>query len=307
MNRLFALSFAAGAAILTARFSGADEPFAVNHTEQVTVRILSGRDGQPIAHVHLVLTGGYDERELHDHLWQEEAITDAHGQARLSKQFANLPWLRLQTGKARLCQANPGEASYSVELMLRDGLSTPNRCGTITVEDRPGVFTVFVKDKKSKPSPAAETASKTAPTASPAAVAPAPRPVVAPVVTARVAIPAPKEEAFHPAFEEPMAVSVPVIFPPPAFAIAPAAVTTQHATRNRAKAGRRATSSARRVARRTVRKPRARTARPACRAPRTPAKPPAKPTATPVKAGSKPAGTGNKTAAVPPVDPAKKR
>lgn len=177
--------------------------------------------------------------------------------------------------------------------MLRDGLSTPNRCGIITVKDRPGIFTVFVKDKKSKPSPAAETVSTAVPTAPSAEVIPTPRPVVAPLVTARVTIPAPKEEPFHPVFEEPMAVSVPVIFPPPAFAIAPAGVAAQHATRNRARTGRRATFSARRAARRTVRKPRTRTAQPACRAPRTPAKP----AAAPVKAESKLAGTGNKATA----------
>lgn len=49
MNRLLALTFVAGLAIFAARFSGADEPNSVNHTEPITVRILSGRDGQPIA------------------------------------------------------------------------------------------------------------------------------------------------------------------------------------------------------------------------------------------------------------------
>jgi hypothetical protein len=49
----------------------------------------------------------------------------------------------------------PGKASFSVELIRRDGLSAPNRCGTATVEDEPGVFTVFVKEKVKAVHPAA--------------------------------------------------------------------------------------------------------------------------------------------------------
>lgn len=155
MIRSLAISLAAALSLLTAAVCGADEPYSVTHNEPVTVRVLSGKNGQPLVHTHLILIAGYDQGEIRDQLWREETLTDAHGQARLSKQFANLPWLQVWVDKRPLCQANPRKTSFSVERILRDGLSAPNRCGTATVEDAPGLFTVFVqtgkKDAPAKP------------------------------------------------------------------------------------------------------------------------------------------------------------
>ncbi len=131
--------------------SGAVESFPVVHNEPVTVRILGGKDGRPLGRLHLILIAGYDQRDLSEQLYHAEVLTDADGRARLPKQFANLPWLQVWVGKKPLCQAHPRKAGFSVELIRRDGLSAPNRCGKATVEDAPGVFTVFVKDKGAPP------------------------------------------------------------------------------------------------------------------------------------------------------------
>lgn len=147
MIRPLALSLAAGMALLYAPISGAHEVFPVVHNEPITVRILGGKDGQPLAHMHLVMLGGYDQGDLHNQLYRAEALTDAQGQARLPRQLANLPWLQVWVAAKPLCQANPRKTSFSVELIRRDGVSAPNRCGTATVENAPGVFTVFVKGK----------------------------------------------------------------------------------------------------------------------------------------------------------------
>jgi hypothetical protein len=156
MIRAFAFSLAAGLALLTVTISGADENYQtgraaesspVVHNEPITVRILSGKSGQPLAHLHLVLIGGYRSSDLHEQLFREEALTDAQGRARLSNQLANLPWLQVWVSKKPLCQPHPRAASFSVEQIRREGLSAPNLCGVVTVEDVPGVFTVFVKSK----------------------------------------------------------------------------------------------------------------------------------------------------------------
>lgn len=158
MIRPLAISLAAALSLLAAPFCGADEPDSVNHSEPITVRVLSGKDGQPLVHTHLILIAGYDQGEIRDQLWREETLTDALGQARLSKQFANLPWLQVWVDKKPLCQDTPRKTSFSVERIRRDGLSTPNRCGAATVEDAPGLFTVFVqtgkKDAPAKPAKA---------------------------------------------------------------------------------------------------------------------------------------------------------
>ena len=159
MIRPLALSLAAGLALVTASLSGAThsvqtsgayESFPVVHSEPITIRILNGKSGQPLAHLHLLLIGGYDQRDLHGQLFRAEALTDALGQARLNGQLANLPWLQVWTNKKPLCLADPRRASFSVERIRRDGLSSPNRCGTAVVEDAPGVFTVFVQSKEKK-------------------------------------------------------------------------------------------------------------------------------------------------------------
>lgn len=290
MIRLFPLTIAAGLALLAAPFSGAAAPYSVTHNEPITIRILSGEDGQPFAHVHLLLLGGYDQRQIDDKLWREEAITDAHGEARLSKQFANLPWLQVWVRKKRLCQAKPRAASFSVELMLRDGVSAPNRCGTFTVEETPGVFTVFVKGVGENDLPVPSGATKTAPTPTPevptAAVVPAPAPPSAPAVTAApVALPpaAPEETAFDATLPESLEAPAPLVFP----SLAPARILLEPSVSHVTTGWRAAPDKARmrHVARMVVRRRRARPVQAACRAPRERAKP----TAAPAKAESKPA------------------
>jgi hypothetical protein len=183
MTRPLALSFAAGIALLTATLSGVAESFPVVHNEPITVRILGGKNGQPLARLHLVLIAGYDQRDMRDQLYRAEVLTDAHGQVRLPGQLASLPWLQVWVTKKSLCQTKPRRASFSVDLIRRDGLSTPNRCGTATVVDAPGVFTVFVRGKGvAPPADLPVVASSHAPEPAPPAQAStlAPKPVSAP-------------------------------------------------------------------------------------------------------------------------------
>jgi hypothetical protein len=189
MIRPLSLSLAAGIALATAIQCGAGENFPVIHNDPITVRILGGRNGKPLANSHLILIAGYDTRDIHEQLYRQESLTDAQGQVRLSKQLANLPWLQVWVNKKMLCQTSPRAASFSVELIRRDGVSAPNRCGTATTDDAPGVFNVFVKSKAKK------TLKKTA-------LASVPAPVAAPIVIAKAApienlaaTPTPKEIA----------------------------------------------------------------------------------------------------------------
>jgi hypothetical protein len=147
MIRPIALSLAAGIVLFSAAAYGDVETVPVVHSEPITVRVLGSKDGRPLTRLHLVLIGGYDRNDMHDQLFRRDVLTDTQGRVRLPNQLANLPWLQVWVNKKTLCQSNPRKTSFSVELIRREGLSTPNRCGLATVEDSPGVFTVFVKDK----------------------------------------------------------------------------------------------------------------------------------------------------------------
>jgi hypothetical protein len=127
----------------------------VVHNEPITVRILSGKNGLPLANQHLILIGGYDRGDLHEQIYREDALTDSFGYALLSNQLANLPWLQVWVGKLPLCQSNPRKSSFSVELIRRDGLSAPNLCGPVSARKAPGLFTVFVWNRAKKLKPGA--------------------------------------------------------------------------------------------------------------------------------------------------------
>jgi hypothetical protein len=147
---LAAIPLAAVAALAVVPIYGAVESFPEAHPEPITVRVLSGKGGQPLPHLHLVFVAGYDKGDMRRQLFRDEAITDAQGQVRLPNQIANLPWLQVWVNGKPLCQSRPRKAGFSVELMRREGLSTPNHCGIITVADAPGTFNVFVHGKPKK-------------------------------------------------------------------------------------------------------------------------------------------------------------
>jgi hypothetical protein len=174
MIRSLAVSLAIALDLLAPATICADEADAALHNDRIVVRILDGADGQPLAHLHLVLLVGYDQDDIRKQLWREETLTDEQGNARLSSQFAHLPWLQVSVAHRHFCQKNSGEASFSVERIRRDGLSAPNRCGIATAENIPGLFTLFVKsepfdpiapapEKPSSPAPAGTSASASGP------------------------------------------------------------------------------------------------------------------------------------------------
>jgi hypothetical protein len=184
MARSRVVSFAAGLVLVVASARGVSEKFPVMHNEPITIRILGGKDGQPLGRMHLTLIAGYDRSDMRKQLFREDVLTDVHGQLRLSNQLANLPWLQVWVEKKKLCQENPRIASFSVELMRRDGLSTPNHCGMVAVEDKPGVFNVFVKGTGAVSVPVSSAAVQTQ--TSHAAVAP--KSVDSPAVTGSPAV-----------------------------------------------------------------------------------------------------------------------
>ena len=146
MNR-FSLAISILGLTLHSLNAPAQTSIPVDHKEPITIHIVDSQDGHPIAHLHLALVAGYDRRDLERHLWLEDAMTDEHGDIRLPATLMNLPWLRVSMPKSSMCKADPRAETFSVERMRNDGLSSSNRCGTVTVGERPGVFTLFAQDR----------------------------------------------------------------------------------------------------------------------------------------------------------------
>ena len=162
MNRSLLLPLYAAAALLLPALCSADEVFPVTHTEPITIRVLSGRDGRPQPHLHVVLTGGYGPRDLALAQWREETITDQSGAVHLSNGLRNLPLLLVEVLHGHACAPLTSNAAFSVELIRRDGLNGANRCGMVAAETAPGVLTLYVKGQKKaamKPDPEPEAKS----------------------------------------------------------------------------------------------------------------------------------------------------
>jgi hypothetical protein len=117
------------------------------HNEQIAVQVLNGKDGHPQAQTRVVLTAGYDRRDLKLAQWREEVLTDSAGMVRLSNALRNLPLLEVEVVNRHRCAPRAETVALS-GADSRKGMTGANRCGTAVVENAPGVFTVFVKAKK---------------------------------------------------------------------------------------------------------------------------------------------------------------
>ncbi len=192
--------------LLTASACAAGEVFPAVHNQPITLRVLDGANGKPQPYAHVVLVAGYDRRDLGVGLWRQEAVTDGAGEMRLSNQLRNLPLVRVEVLKRHGCEPDSGGAAFSVELIRRDGVSGANRCGTVAVEDAPGVLTVFVKGKKGS--------------------APAPVPAAPPMVAVSSRLAAAAPSLLHSQAPTPAPALHPVAPPAPAPAALPASAPT---------------------------------------------------------------------------------
>jgi len=142
------LAVCAQAGIFLARMvSGAAEVFPVVHNQPIVLRVVDGKAGRPQPGRHVVLSGGYDLRDLRLGEWQEEAVTNGEGTVLLSNELRNLPYLRVEVLKSHPCERGARQSAYSVERIRAAGQSGANRCGTVVVAEEPGFLTVFVKGK----------------------------------------------------------------------------------------------------------------------------------------------------------------
>lgn len=121
------------------------ESFPVEHREPITVRVLNGRNGKPLAHLRVALAAGYNEKDLELRLWRDEVVTGAAGAVQVPHGLAEFPFLRVRPLKAKLCQGTARGETYTVERVRSEGLSAPNRCGIVTVAGAPGILVVFVR------------------------------------------------------------------------------------------------------------------------------------------------------------------
>ncbi len=143
--RTLSLALGVGTLLLPAAVGGAQNSLPAMHPEPITIRILDGKGGAPLAHVHLQVAAGYDDRDLRLGLWSEEVVTDGQGRASLPGSLKNFSLVAVWVAKHKLCGAHGRSTYMNLDNIRYGGLSTPNRCGTGVVAETPGVLNVFAK------------------------------------------------------------------------------------------------------------------------------------------------------------------
>ena len=159
--RTLSLALGVGTLLLPASAGRTQNSLPATHPEPTTIRILDGKGGGPLAHVHLQVVAGYDDRDLRLGFWSEEVVTDAQGRASLPGSLKNFSFVAVWVAKHRLCAAHGRSTYVNLDNIRSEGLSTPNRCGTTVIADTPGVLNVFAKaHHKDLPPPPAKPAVK---------------------------------------------------------------------------------------------------------------------------------------------------
>jgi hypothetical protein len=134
------------------------------HLEPITIRVLDGKGGAPLPHLHLQVVAGYDDRDLRIGLWSEEVISDGQGRANLPGSLKSFSLVAVGVAKHKLCAAHGRPVAVMLDSIRNEGLSTPNGCGTTVVAETPGVLNVFAKARQEDlpPPPAAKPAASAA-------------------------------------------------------------------------------------------------------------------------------------------------
>ncbi len=152
--RTLSLAFGVGTLLLPAAVGKAQNSLPAMHPEPITIRILDGKGGAPLAHAHLQIVAGYDDRDMRLGLWSEEAVTDGQGRASLPGSLKNFSFVAVGVAKHKLCAARGRSTFMNLDNIRSEGLSTPNRCGTTVVAETPGILNVFAKaHRKDLPPP----------------------------------------------------------------------------------------------------------------------------------------------------------
>jgi len=118
MNRNPTIWIGAVIALLGGAVCGADEVFPVLHGDPIAVRVLDGKDGNPQARTRVVLTAGYDRRDLKLAQWREELLTFecAAESAVAAGGSAESAWMRARSRECGSeCGADSGKRSERCE------------------------------------------------------------------------------------------------------------------------------------------------------------------------------------------------
>jgi hypothetical protein len=114
-------------------------------TTDITVQVLDGRNGKPLADQHVLVFTGLSSDAVKTHAQHTGVTTDKDGMGTLTIYPRETQWLQVFTDGRIPCFPNPNQSSFSVSDIMSKGLVTPNDCSAQVREPSPGHFVIFAR------------------------------------------------------------------------------------------------------------------------------------------------------------------
>jgi hypothetical protein len=116
---------------------------AMAQDNKIVIHVIDGRNGKPVSNEHILIFQGVsaeDIRELKNHL---DLQTDANGMAFLPTDA--MPQIQVSVDWHKVCQSSSSKLIFSLEEIKKNGVATPNTCGSIARKLAPNQFYVFTR------------------------------------------------------------------------------------------------------------------------------------------------------------------
>ena len=118
---------------------------AVGQSMDITVQVLDGRNGKPVADQHVLVFTRLSAAAVKTHAQHTGVTTDKDGMGTLTIYPGETQWLQVFTDGRVPCFPNPNQASFSVSDIMSKGLVTPNDCSAQVQQASPGHFVIYAR------------------------------------------------------------------------------------------------------------------------------------------------------------------
>ncbi len=108
------------------------------------VRVLNGKSGIAVSHARIIIFGGLSQEDVRLHSTEYDGQTDKAGLAVINLQDRT-KFVQVWVDGYILCQDRPNFKSYGMTKISAGGVSAPNTCGKLTVDNSPGIFVVYAR------------------------------------------------------------------------------------------------------------------------------------------------------------------
>ena len=126
-------------ATLDAQNAGEDQ------TLNITIQVLDGRNGRPLADQHLLVFTGLSIDAVKSHAAHTGLTTNEIGMGTLSVYPSKTQWVQIFADGRVLCFPTPNQSSFSVNEIMSKGLVISNTCSSLVKEAKPGQLIVFAR------------------------------------------------------------------------------------------------------------------------------------------------------------------